>query len=364
VVGAGKELPEDFSPQRMAAKREAMIAESERRTAAISKQRRDAESAFERDSQPYMDAISEQSRALDADVQKSGELDMANTLREKFPGPGSDARVAQLEKEYAQTQAARAAADQHATALIPSWQKAQTNFNSASDQANKDYEEMNAELRAKYVNAPGSAADLSQVSFNPARILGPRDASGHRHYQTVAPQSYADGVKAVSQIIGQGAVTDKFSPTINQRTNVPGGRAYHSTGYSPQVGGSITTGKNPPTSTIVHEMGHAVEDGINGASEAIWQHIDSRTQGETPQSLRKLTGGGYRTDEVAKPDQFANPYMGKTNYGRSASEFLSMSLQYMYQDPVGFAKKDPQSFDFASGLLAQARSNNGTIPLP
>lgn len=44
--------------------------------------------------------------------------------------------------------------------------------------------------------------------------------------------------------------------------------------------------------------------------------------------------------------------MGK-DYGKDASEIFSMGMEEMSRDPIGFAEKDPEMFDF---IYAQART--------
>jgi hypothetical protein len=58
-------------------------------------------------------------------------------------------------------------------------------------------------------------------------------------------------------------------------------------------------------------------------------------------------GRGYNKSEKTRRDKFLDPYMGK-DYGRTATEILSMGLEMFYADPVQLAENDPDYFDFIS----------------
>ena len=59
-----------------------------------------------------------------------------------------------------------------------------------------------------------------------------------------------------------------------------------------------------------------------------------------------MRGGLYSPDEMAKCDKIINCYVGKIYEGQRASEIYSMGLQELYDNAVGFARKDPDHFDF------------------
>ena len=95
-----------------------------------------------------------------------------------------------------------------------------------------------------------------------------------------------------------------------------------------------------------HEMGHWLEDVNPGVRDAVRAFLDRRTAGETDIPL----GAGYKPWEVTRPDQFRDPYVGKqyrTQAGKYYStEVLPMGLEWFYNDPLGFAREDPDMFDF------------------
>lgn len=95
--------------------------------------------------------------------------------------------------------------------------------------------------------------------------------------------------------------------------------------------------------TLFHEMGHLVEGWDRTLLESSQDFIKARSSGK-PASLKKLTGNNYTAGEVAYPDSFFDPYVGKvyTEY----SEVLSMGLQCLASPDAAavFAKADPEHF--------------------
>ena len=116
------------------------------------------------------------------------------------------------------------------------------------------------------------------------------------------------------------------------------------------IGSSIYISENESTEVIIHEAAHVLEGSFPGIHEKVQKFFDKRTTGDLWQSLRKLTGKNYGKAEVTKRDQWINPYMGK-KASEGNSEILSMGMETMYDDPVGFAKKDPEYFAFMYDTL-------------
>lgn len=134
----------------------------------------------------------------------------------------------------------------------------------------------------------------------------------------------------------------------------------------------ITLAKDSAVRVGVHELGHWLERHNSDVSEKARAFLAHRTNGEVPQPLSKLTNvPGYGATEVARPDKFQHPYMGK-QYGtqeiretlpgedsyrystHTPTEIMSMGLEQMTnaRDAVAFAKADPEMFDF---IISTAR---------
>jgi hypothetical protein len=149
----------------------------------------------------------------------------------------------------------------------------------------------------------------------------------------------------------QELVSDDVVPkgSLVKYQNTDTGRAFQRNSTISEVHMDVFSGPD----TVVHELGHTAENYNPRLLRRSIDFRDRRTAGEEYQPLADLTGNqGYRKEEKAKPDKFIHPYMGK-DYGESASEIFSMGIEEMFRDPVGFAEKDPEMFDF---IYAQART--------
>lgn len=111
---------------------------------------------------------------------------------------------------------------------------------------------------------------------------------------------------------------------------------------------------------IAHELGHAIEWQVPGVHEATQDFLKHRCGDEPMTTLRDIyPNSGYRPDEAGRKDDFGKVfdgpsayYVGKT-YKASAknSEVLSMGIEALHSDPVGFATKDPEFAMFTLGCL-------------
>lgn len=118
---------------------------------------------------------------------------------------------------------------------------------------------------------------------------------------------------------------------------------------------------------IAHEFGHAME--AYGEVHELAKGFLYHRVGDDPnrQLMQILPEFGYGPDEFGRDDQFHKAvstrlsetdnrgvknlawYTGKQYQG--ATEVLSVGLQHLYNDPVGFAKQDPDWFNFTVGIL-------------
>lgn len=124
------------------------------------------------------------------------------------------------------------------------------------------------------------------------------------------------------------------------------GRAYHQ-------GNSINLGDFDQVRTYIHELGHALEDRFQGSKVQLQESLKflrARTKGEMRVQLKAVKGGGYGADEMTRLDKFMEPYMGK-DYGEQATEILSMALESMYDDPVGFLLRDREMFEWTLRVM-------------
>lgn len=107
------------------------------------------------------------------------------------------------------------------------------------------------------------------------------------------------------------------------------------------------------SAVVVHETGHLFEFFGTGVRAKVAAFFDKRTVGEVTVQLRRLfPGRGYKVSEITKRDKWVSPYTGKV-YPASwnCSEVVSMGVQHLYEDPLAFARQDPEFFDFIVNLL-------------
>ena len=109
--------------------------------------------------------------------------------------------------------------------------------------------------------------------------------------------------------------------------------------------------------TVWHELGHWLEH-ENVAIAAIvkaWFKIRTKDDKETP--LKNLIpGSGYASNEVAKPDNFIDPYIGKIYRVPNSTEVVSMGFEYL-SDPKSAAilsQRDPDMFALILKLMEVA----------
>ena len=130
--------------------------------------------------------------------------------------------------------------------------------------------------------------------------------------------------------------------------------------------------------TIVHEMGHALSTADQEILQEAVDFMYSRTKGDRLQSMRSLTGQPYGSDELTRPNEFFDPYVGleyainKRVYQRLAKregdnfayandfvvspynpnemligeEVVAMGLEFMTRSPYLFSRTDSEHFDF------------------
>lgn len=104
----------------------------------------------------------------------------------------------------------------------------------------------------------------------------------------------------------------------------------------------------------VHEFGHTLEYSDANVRRMAFEFLERRSGTEAPQRLAVLFPGfNYRWDEIAVVDRFITPYVGKIT-GRGTTEIVSMGLQYLYEDPLKFARSDPEHFDLIMRIIKGA----------
>ena len=106
--------------------------------------------------------------------------------------------------------------------------------------------------------------------------------------------------------------------------------------------------------TVAHELAHGLEWINKDYFEDIRVFYAKRTKGYEIESLKKLTGINYNSNEITIKDNFMSPYTGKL-YGTTktqwASEITPMWFNHTFEDLHTFIEKDPEHFEAIFKLL-------------
>jgi hypothetical protein len=288
------------------------------------------------------------------------EVQLKREQAQKGPEPGSAeaarARLAEIGKSSVikKLQAEYEATDTRSTELLRDFKRIRDTEGAFSDEADEAYRrfkreydrqnELRGEIRKaeKQLNerAHETLAVDDPVSLN-TKMVSRFSKSDSRH------DAIQEGVGFVQKMLG----VQPDSPDVAIEFK-KGGRGRSS---ADALGTRINLTTHSGPSTVVHEIGHWLEHNVSSLRDKAFAFYDRRTEGEALVSMNSVTSGGYSGYERTRPDDFLNPYMGKDystrSRGRYATEILSMGIEKFYEDPIGFAKQDPDYFDFIYGAL-------------
>jgi hypothetical protein len=237
--------------------------------------------------------------------------------------------------------------------------------------------------------APGGMAD---ITWNNLFLQDKKVVTGF--YESVVPveselkdpaasAAIQRGVDFFRRIVGdhpdlKGAtVTVRYHPQSNERAHFrPGRISYPQTGGGVKhvtAGNVLLAGADIHSWVIVHELGHWLEHLSDATLKRVIEFLKRRAGNELVRPFNTMgTGRTFDDLEVGVKDDFKDPYVGKyygpnrrnfaggkqgvanwdTVYG---SEVISMGVEYLYGDPVKFAKDDPDYFDFMFDILRMGR---------
>lgn len=110
---------------------------------------------------------------------------------------------------------------------------------------------------------------------------------------------------------------------------------------------------NKGKQTIWHEMGHAIEHENLEIAKAAKSFVESRSSSDRPKPLNDLVKGAkYGEHELAYPDSFIHPYVGRA-YPTDSTEVVSVGMEH-FTDGQSMSKlysADPEHFHFILGVL-------------
>lgn len=162
--------------------------------------------------------------------------------------------------------------------------------------------------------------------------------------------SFTKGIEWLTGVVaespnGQGLKRYKVVPTNDNRASF--------SHKEDSVNASLIIG----TSTVIHELGHAIEYDLPGVRSACRKFLRYRIKDQKARWFTDvMPEGNYDSWEEGMDDDFGKAfgkygwYVGK-KYKDGATEILSMILEAIYNDPYDLAEKDPECFMFGIGIL-------------
>jgi len=166
------------------------------------------------------------------------------------------------------------------------------------------------------------------------------------------PQSVAKKAREAADIVSR-LVHKDIAPRV-KFANTRGRAFYRNATRTANLSGQ------DPVHTYAHEMVHDIEYQHPEISKATKAYVLKRANGQPLRKLRDLTGDkAYALTEVTYEDEWAkrggHHYMGKVYDSRASTELLTMGVERMMTDPVGFAKQDPDYLKFMLRILHNAK---------
>jgi hypothetical protein len=135
--------------------------------------------------------------------------------------------------------------------------------------------------------------------------------------------------------------------------------------------GRITLTLMDDAGTVVHEIGHCMEDALGGSAGRVGKtgmdYLAYRIKGQPNRKFTEIfPDHGYKDNEEGADDEFGKYFDPKTTRGKfneaaawytgkhytNRSEIISMGLEALYRDGVMFAKRDPEFCKFIVGILS------------
>lgn len=153
----------------------------------------------------------------------------------------------------------------------------------------------------------------------------------------------------------QNIVHKDFLPESMRVNGIPrGGRSFY---VNAKGGEPARLGLAPDAqaSTIVHEIAHHLEMAHPEIDRAAREFLAKRRGDDDMKPMSVLAPDRqWKSWEMSFEDKWkkngGDPYMGKT-YPGGGSELITMGVERLFKDPIGFAQKDPEYFEFLVTLL-------------
>lgn len=240
-----------------------------------------------------------------------------------------------------------------------------------TDGSFKTIEQLRAEQRLEKTK-PADLESIMALGNQVIKDIWPPTISNMSKFlRSIAPPASEEEIQALTgkHITGVQSTASKslLDKDIADFMKLTGGAmkqpiTYVATGnraYARLTQGVINLGPQYSKDILFHELGHFLEDQYPAINKLAHDFIQSKATSDTPQSLRKLTGKAFNENEMAYPDDFLNPYVGKTygKPGQGPTEVISMALQYLTGPKAAahLLRKAPDHFALIAGILKSSQ---------
>jgi hypothetical protein len=200
-----------------------------------------------------------------------------------------------------------------------------------------------AEVDAKKNRVLAIAAETEHRRTVGGQILDKPGLSGHEHLPDKQRWGIERDVKEAHEWLGK-----SLSPSVVSRQHTIAFEESERAYFSPSRGVVFSGG----ASTVAHEWAHKLEHENPLLYRRAKAFLETRTRGGRGQRLNEMApAAGYGDDEVAIPDKFVNPYMGKLY--SDATEITSIGVQSLFANHGDeLLASDPEYFYFILGQMA------------
>lgn len=246
------------------------------------------------------------------------------------------------------------------------------------DLAGRDFDRKFAELRnwdAAFATPEGQEWDAADTARK--RSIGARNRALSESMATIREEMIAANPSKLKIKTDKSAAVDLALPqiaeTVREFAGIAGGRGVglitlinkrnaldrdgDRANADPNTG-VLNVGDNGTAArakeVIFHELAHFIEFENPAIGAAAMEWVKSRATGPLTKLDDLLPGHGYEDDEVAYPDKFISPYIGKSYEPYNFTEVVSVGLEH-FATPEKMEKlytEDREHFEFILGVLA------------
>lgn len=210
----------------------------------------------------------------------------------------------------------------------------------ALEKARQDFASKSAEQQRNFIEQKQVTLERDRRLRELVGVGNPgRLAIQARGVDTSILQNWQDGIGDFNRLVSSQVIGGNNSVAFELIQG--NGRAF----FDP-LPKSVNVTSASSRDTVVHELGHWLEEINPDVHRKALEFYDRRTQGYALEWL----GPGYDQHERTRRDKFIDEYMGK-DYRRQATELVSMGIEYLHTKPATLARRDPDMFDWVFNLV-------------